>query len=104
MVDCFWPSDINISLKDLARHYHSIKPKLRYKEICSVISTHHNRILTPNMLKQLCKLEELTRKRNVTEDQLYDIIVNGLGTSLQTVGYRQMTEIACVKYNINVSK
>ena len=56
------------------------------------------------MLKQLCKLEGLTRKRNVTEDQLYDIIVNEFGTSLQTVGYRQMTEIACIKYNINVSK
>ena len=86
MVDRFLPANINISLNDLVRHYHSIKPKLKYKEICSVISTHHNRRLAPNMLKQICKLEGLTRRRNVTEDQLYDIIVNELGTSLHTVG------------------
>ena len=104
MADRFLPSNINISLKDLIRHYHWIKPKLKYKDICSVISTHHNRRPTPNMLKQICKLEGLTRRRNVTEDQLYDIIVNELGTSLHTVGYRQMTENVCIKYNINVSK
>ena len=40
----------------------------------------------------------------MSEDHLYDIIVNQLGTSFQTVGYRQMTEIACIKYNINVYK
>ena len=43
-------------------------------------------------------------QKNVLEDQLYDIIINKLGTSLQTVGYRQMTMIACIKYNISVSK
>ena len=84
MVDRFLPSDINISLKDLVRHYYSIKPKLKYKEICSVISTHSN--------------------RRLTGDQLHDVTVNGLDSSLQTVGYRQITEIACIKYNINVSK
>ena len=104
MADRFLPSNINISLKDLIRHYHWIKPKLKYKDICSVISTHHNRRPTPNMLKQICKLEGLTRRRNVTEDQLYDITVNELGTSLHTIGYRQMTENICIKYNINVSK
>ena len=77
---------------------------MKYNEIFSVVSTHHNRRLTPNRLKQICKLEGLTRRRNVTEDQLYDIIVNELGTSLHTVGYRQMTENVCIKYNINVSK
>ena len=104
MVDRFLPSDINISLRDLVRHYYSIKGKLKYKEICSVISTHHNRTLTPNMLKQICKLEELIRKKNVPEDHLHDIIINKLSTSLQTVGYRHMVMIACIKYNINVSK
>ena len=104
MADRFLPSNINISLKDLIRHYHWIKPKLKYKDICSVISTHHNRRPTPNMLKQICKLEGLTRRRNVTEDQLYDITVNELGTSLHTIGYMQMTENVCIKYNIDVSK
>ena len=56
------------------------------------------------MLKQICKLEGLTRRRNVTEDQLYDITVNELGTSLHTIGYMQMTENVCIKYNIDVSK
>ena len=36
IVDRFLPSDINISLKYLVRHYYSIKAKLKYKEICSV--------------------------------------------------------------------
>ena len=40
----------------------------------------------------------------MSEDQLHDIIVNELGTLFQTIGYRQMTEIACIKYNINVYK
>ena len=88
----------------ITTHYHSIKPKLKYNEIFSVVSTHHNRRLTPNRLKQICKLEGLTRRRNVTEDQLYDIIVSELGTSLHTVGYRQMTENVYIKYKINVSK
>ena len=35
---------------------------------------------------------------------MYDINVNELGTSLHTVGYRQMTENVYIKYNINVSK
>ena len=56
------------------------------------------------MLKQICKLDGLTRRRNVTEDQLYDIIAKELGTSLHTVGYRQMAENFCIKHNINVSK
>ena len=56
------------------------------------------------MLKQICKLEGLTRRGNVTEDQLYDIIVNEFGTSLHTVDYRQMTENVCIKYNTNISK
>ena len=30
--------------------------------------------------------------------------MNELGNSLHTVGYREMTENVCIKYNINVSK
>ena len=86
MIDRFLPSDININLGDLVRHYHSIKPK---KEIWP---THHNRRLASNMLKQICKLEGLTN--NVTEDQPHYIILNKLGNSLHTVVYKQMIEMS----------
>ena len=50
--------------------------KLKYKNICSIISTHIKKRLTTNMLKQICKLERFTCRKNVTENQLHDIIVN----------------------------
>ena len=44
------------------------------------------------------------RKRNVSDNELREIVSNELSTSLIKVGYRQMTETITVKYNINVSK
>ena len=44
------------------------------------------------------------RKRNVSDNELREIVSNELSTSIIKVGYRQMTETITVKYNINVSK
>ena len=104
MSDRFLSCDINVSLRDLVPHYRTIKLKFKYKEISSITSSHHNRRLTSNMLKQISKLKILTLRKNVTENQLHHIFVNKLGTSLHTLGYRHMADNVYIKYNINVSK
>lgn len=76
----FLSSDLNINLKDAVRRYHTTNQKLKYKEISLIISTYRNKRLTPNRLKQINKLEWFNRRKNVTGDQLNDIIVNDADT------------------------
>ena len=100
----FLPSDLNINLKDAVRRYHSTNQKLKYKEISLIISTYRNKRLTPNRLKQINKLEWFNRRKNVTGDQLNDIIVMTQTLFLRTIGYKQTTENSCIKYNMNMSE
>lgn len=100
----FLSSDLNINLKDAVRRYHPTNQKLNYKEISLIISTYRNKRLTPNRLKQINKLEWFNRRKNVTGDQLNDIIVNDADTFLRTIGYKQTTENSCIKYNMNMSE
>lgn len=100
----FLSSDLNITLKDAVRRYHTTNQKLKYKEISLIISTYRNKRLTPNRLKQINKLEWFNRRKNVTGDQLNDIIVMTQTLFLRTIGYKQTTENSCIKYNMNMSE
>ena len=60
--------------------------------------------MTLRQLKAKLNKLNLTRKRNVSEEDLMAIISNELGTSLANVGYRQMTEFISLKYGINIAK
>ena len=100
----FLSSDLNINLKDAVRRYHPTNQKLKYKEISLIISTYRNKRLTPNRLKQINKLEWFNRRKNVTGDQLNDIIVMTQTLFLRTIGYKQTTENSCIKYNMNMSE
>ena len=104
MSDQFLPSTDAGSLSELICYYHSIRPKLKYKDICSIITTHHARNITFSQLKAILKLEGLNRKRNVSNTVLVGMIKNELQTSLSNVGYRQMTENICLKYGVCVSR
>ena len=59
--------------------------------------------MTLLQLKAKVNKLNLTRKRNVSEEDLMAIISNELGTSLANVGYRQMTEFISLKYGINIA-
>ena len=60
--------------------------------------------MTLLQLKAKVNKLNLTRKRNVSEEDPMAIISNELGTSLANVGYRQMTEFISLKYGINIAK
>ena len=94
----------NLSVLELVKFYHSLKPKLKYKEICSTINEHYHRLITMDMVKRICKEENLSRRRNISDSDLKDVIVNELKTSMSKVGYRQMWEQISLKYDVNVSK
>ena len=49
----------------------------------------------------MCRKKKIDRKRNVSDNELREIVSNKLSTSLIKVGYRQMTETISVKYNVN---
>ena len=104
MADQFLAPSCNLTLKELVRHYHSIRPKIKYKEILSIIATLHGRRVTMDMLKKICKQEQLNRQKNVSDNELREVVALELETSLSNVGYRQMTESITTKYRINVSK
>ena len=59
--------------------------------------------MTLLQLKAKVNKLNLTRKRNVSEEDLMAIISNELGTSLANVGYRQMTEFISLKYGNNIA-
>ena len=85
-------------------YYHQVKPKLKYKDICRIITQQHGIPLSLRRLKEICRTKKVDRKRNVSDNELREIVSNELSTSLIKVGYRQMTETISVKYNVNISK
>ena len=85
-------------------YYHGLLPKCKYKEIYSIITSHHSWSLTMSRIKSIWKADGLKTRRNVSDDHLCKIIENELNTSLSCVGYRQMTENLCLKYGVNVAK
>ena len=60
--------------------------------------------MTLRQLKAKLNKLNLTRKRNVSEEDLMAIISNELGTPLANVVYRQRTEFISLKYGINIAK
>ena len=86
------PSHFNISTESLVIYYHGLLPKFKYKEICSIITSHHSRSLTMSRIKPICKSNGLNRRRNVSDEHLCKMIENELNKSLSCVGYCQMTE------------
>ena len=94
----------NLNLDELFSYYHQVKPKLKYKDTCRVITQQRGIPLSLRRLKEMCRKKKINRKRNVSDYELREIVSNELNTSFIKVGYRQMTETVSVKYNVNISK
>ena len=91
-MDALLPSIGSYSAGQLVQYYYEIRPKVKYEEIRLVINNHHN-IQLPSSQMRSCLLQfGLSRKQNVNDAVLEDIIRNELRTSFSLIGYRQMTQ------------
>ena len=91
-------------LIQLVKYYHGVRPKFKNKEICSIINNHHEISLSPRQLKELMRKNGLRRVRNINDSTLRDLIKLEMTTSACKLGYKQLTEIVSVKYDVNLSK
>ena len=98
ILPAFLCKDVN----DLIRYYHGTQ--FSYREICSLINTHHGLPLTTRQLQYICKKENLSRRTSITDGDVEKIILNELTTSRSCIGYRQMTEMVNLKYGLNISR
>ena len=103
-METFLPSNSNLNRTQLLKYYHGLRPRLKYKDICMVLNEHHNISITERQVKEFFKQNNLTRKRNVSNDVAGEMIRLELSTSVKLLGYRQMTELLSVKYEINISR
>ena len=103
-MNVFLPVSTELNIDELIKYHFQLRPKFKYIDICNIINEDHRITLTLRQLKIKLKKLNLTRKRNVYEEDLMAIISNELGTSLANVGYRQMTEFISLKYGINIAK
>ena len=87
----------SMNLLRLLEHYHRKKPKMKYGSICTVRNQHHGARISERRLKHICKKLGLSRKRNVNNETLKDMVINELGTSSSLLVYIQMTEILAVR-------
>ena len=45
---------VNLSLTDLIKHYHSLRPKLKYSNMCRLIYSPHGMSQSERKLKYVC--------------------------------------------------
>ena len=104
-MDNLLPSRIN-DIEVLIRYYYQVNSVFTHCEICSIINNHHRLSVTVRQLKYLCKKLNFKKKNEsyVSNYDLEAIIANELDTSSVCVGYRQMTEIINLRYNLGVAK
>ena len=94
----------SMNLLQLVEYYHRKKPKMKCRRICAVLNQHHGVSISERRLKYICKKQGLSRKRNVNNQTLKDMVINELGTSSSLLGYRQMKEILAVMCPVSFSK
>ena len=87
-MDVFLPVSTEVNIDELLKWYFQLKPKFKYIDICNIINEHHHITMTLRQLKAKWNKLNLTRKGNVSEEDLMAIISNELGTSLANIGYR----------------
>ena len=78
MADTLLSKDCDLDVNHLVYHYFSVRPKFKYKEICSIVTEHHSRDLTMSRLIVILKEMNLNIKRNVSTEILEKIIKNEL--------------------------
>ena len=96
--DCSW------DVERLVEHYYRIKPKLSGKEIFNILVFRHSKAVTQRGITEIVRRKGLSRKRNVSISLLDEMVRSECTSSLASCGYRQMTEIISLKYDVWVSK
>ena len=103
-MDASFPVSTELSIDDLFKYYFQVSPKFKYIGICKILHEYHRTTLKLRQFKTTLKKLKLTRKRNISEEDLMVIISNKLGTSLSNLGYRQMAGFISLKFGINIAK
>ena len=70
MTDMLLPECIQLILDELVCYYHQVRPKFKYKEILSIIASHHRVPITYSTFKSIYERERLNRKKDVTNREL----------------------------------
>ena len=86
MAELILDANIHLNLDELVSHYHQVKPKLKCKDICRIITQQYGISLSLRRLKEMCRKKKVDRKRNVSNNELREIVSNELSTSLIKVG------------------
>ena len=89
MAELILDAKVHLNLNELVSYYHRVKRKLKYKDICRIITQQHRIPLSLRRLKEMCRKKKIDRKRNIGDNELREIVSNELSTSLIKVGYRQ---------------
>ena len=63
MTDILLLECIQLTLDESLYYYHQVTPKLKYKEILSIIASHHRVSITYSTFKSMCKRDGLNRKK-----------------------------------------
>ena len=66
----------SMTILQLVEYYHRKKPKMKYRSIYIVPNQHHGIIISESRLKYICKKQWLSRKRNVNNKTLKDVVIN----------------------------
>ena len=91
------------SEEDLIKHYFNRSPRLKYREICFIMTEHHKIPLKLARLKSFLVRNGLNRKSTIDDGLLDRIVRNEVSTSNSLIGYREMKHIISRKYHTNVS-
>ena len=81
MAELILDANIHLNLEELISYYHQVKPKLEYKDICRIINQQHGIPLSLRRLKEMCRKKKIDRKRNISDNELREILSNELSTS-----------------------
>ena len=55
MAELIPDANIHLNLNELVWYYHQVKPKLKYKDICRIITQQHGIPLPLRRLKEMCR-------------------------------------------------
>ena len=86
-MDIVLPRNVSLNVFQLVEYYFQIKPKLKYKNICTIINEFHGLPLTMRQLKEIYRRKGYSRRRNVDDVTLHGILSNELGRVFYVFNY-----------------
>ena len=81
-MDVVLPSSSVIGLTELAGLYFHVKPKLKCRDICALINEFHGLPVTMRKLKEIFRKKGFSRRRNIDNATLSEVLLNELGKTI----------------------